>query len=101
MAPKHHDKHRLLNQPRLISFNRISTGNVFFSPKHEKTAFANFPVYQEDVLGWRDLKERIYTVLKKNVISFDPPKVLLFILEFVLVKSIFIYTQTEIIINAN
>ena len=79
MAPKHHDKHRLLNQPRLISFNTISPGNVFFSPKHEKTAFANFPVYQRDVLGWGDLKERIFL---KNVISFDPPKVLLCILEF-------------------
>ena len=71
---------------------------MFFSPKHEKTAFANFTVYQRDVLGWGDLKERIFL---KNVISFDPPKVLLSILEFVLVKSIFIYTQTELIININ
>ena len=59
-APKYHDKHRLLNQPRLISFNTISTGNVFFSPKNEKTAFADFPVYQRDVLSWGDLKERIF-----------------------------------------
>ena len=30
------------NQPRLISFNTISTGNVFFSPKYEKLLLETF-----------------------------------------------------------
>ena len=37
-----------------------------------KTAFANFSVYQPDVLGWGDLKKRRF---QKIVISFDLPKV--------------------------
>ena len=48
------------------------------------TAFANFPVYQCDVLGWGDLQKRRF---KRIVISFGPPKLLLSILEFVLYST--------------
>ena len=94
MAPKHHDKHRLFNQPRLISFNTISTENVF---ETQKPAFANFPVYQRDVLGWGYLRERRFL---KNVISFDPPKVLLSIREFVLSAGN-VQCLLELIITSN
>ena len=87
MALKHHDKHRLFNEP--TSFNFTIQHNIYWErvllAETRKTAFANFPVYyQRDGLGWGDLKKR---KLKKNVISFDPQKVLLPILEFVLYST--------------
>ena len=60
------------------SFNFTIQHNIYWErvllAETRKTAFANFPVYQRDVLGWGDLKKR---KLKKHVISFDPQKVLL------------------------
>ena len=72
MAPKHHGNTSPL-QPTTFNFiqHNIYWERVLLA-ETRKTAFANFPVYQRDVLGWGDLKKRRF---QKIVISFDPPKV--------------------------
>ena len=81
-----HDKTRLFNRSSSISFTTISAGNVLFSPKQEKLLLQTF----RHISAMFSVGEIWRKEDKKKIISFDPPKVLLSILEFVL------YWQTNV-----